>query len=111
MISIKPARYVVKVFCYEDGGSPYLEWMTSLDGPTHARITLRIARFEDGQFGDYKVVHGSILEARFFFGAGYRVYFTIQKTEIVLLLIGGTKSTQANDIKRANKLLKLYLEK
>lgn len=110
MIPINLTRYNLKIFYLPNGKAPYMEWLESLDRSSKARVGLRIARFEDGSFGDYKSVGGNILEARFFFGAGYRVYFSIQDTKIILLLTGGDKSTQAADIKKAKELLEIYLE-
>ena len=70
----------------------------------------RIARFEDGHFGDHKSVGDGVTEARFFFGPGYRVYFHISGDQIVLLLTGGDKATHTNDVETAKKFLISYLE-
>lgn len=51
-----------------------------------------------------------MLEARFSFGSGYGVYFSVLKQEIVLLLIGGDKSTQECDVSLSKEFLKSYLE-
>jgi putative addiction module killer protein len=110
MVYIKSGGYVVKTYLQESGKAPFAEWQQKLDGAVRARINARIARFEDGYFGDYKSVGDKVLEARFFFGAGYRVYFSILNNEIVLLLAGGDKSTQTGDIKLAKEFLKSYME-
>lgn len=110
MIPIKSMKYAIKTFHQENGKAPYSEWIRGLDGSIRGRINARIARFEDGHFGDHKVVGDGVVEARFFFGAGYRVYFSIQGTEIVLLLTGGDKDTQVDDIEQAKEFLKVYLE-
>lgn len=103
-------KFSIKIFLLENGKSPYLDWIKSLDGAIRARISARIARFEDGNFGDFKSMSEGVLEARFFFGSGYRVYFSIQNSEVVLLLTGGDKSTQETDIELAKKYLHQYLE-
>ncbi len=65
------------------------------------RIQARIDRVEDGHFGDYKPVGRRVYELRIHCGPGYRVYFTLRATEVVILLAGGDKSTQAEDIAMA----------
>ncbi|RSX53410.1 addiction module killer protein [Bifidobacterium goeldii] len=60
--------------------------------------------------GDIKSVGGSISEMRFHTGAGYRVYYTIQGNVLILLLIGGDKSTQQADIEQARKIFNEYKE-
>lgn len=59
-----------------------------------------------GNFGDCKSIDKQISELRFFLGAGYRIYYTIKGDEIILLLNGGDKSSQAKDIKQAKDILK-----
>ncbi len=74
-------------------------WFTALrDLAAKRRIQARIDRIEDGHFGDYKPVGGRVCELRIHCGPGYRVYFTLRTTEVVILLAGGDKSSQADDI-------------
>jgi putative addiction module killer protein len=80
-------------------------WFSALrDRQARARIQARIDRAEDGNFGDCKPVGEGVSEMRIHHGAGYRVYFTMIGLEIVILLAGGNKSTQAADIKTALQL-------
>ena len=60
---------------------------------------------ENGSFGDHKVINQGLNELRFFFGSGYRIYYTIKGDRVVLLLSGGDKSSQSRDIKAARKIL------
>ena len=80
-------------------------WLASLkDNVGRARIVHRIRSAEHGNFGDCEPVGEGVSEMRIHFGPGYRVYFT-RRTELVyLLLLGGDKSSQKRDIKRAIKL-------
>ena len=58
----------------------------------------------DGNFGDFKTVGGEVFEMRIDVGKGYRVYFTNNGKQIVILLVGGDKSTQDEDVKTAKKM-------
>ena len=70
------------------------------------RFDVRFNRIINGNFGDAKQVAANLFEIRFFFGSGYRIYYTIRKKKIVLLLCGGDKSSQSDDIAKAKDLLK-----
>lgn len=83
----------------------YDEWFANLkDRTARMRITSRLTRVEMGNFGDVEPVGGGISELRLDFGPGYRLYFTRRGIEVVLLLVGGDKSTQARDIRRARQI-------
>lgn len=69
-----------------------------------ARIKMRIRRAEESNFGDCKPVGEGVSEMRIHHGPGYRVYFAQRGMEVVILLAGGEKSSQAKDIKAALKL-------
>ncbi len=70
------------------------------------KILARLSRMENGNFGDHKQLSGGFYELRFFFGSGFRIYYTIKCDAIILLLIGGDKSSQQKDIDKAESLLK-----
>ena len=81
------------------------KWFDGLkDTKGRFRIQARIDRAELGNFGDCEPVGEGVSEMRIHFGPGYRVYFAQRGAVIVLLLVGGDKSTQAKDIKVALKL-------
>lgn len=80
-------------------------WFGALaDRQAKARIQARIDRLEQGNPGDWKPVSANVAEMRIDHGPGYRVYFTRRGLEVVILLAGGDKSTQARDIKAALRL-------
>jgi putative addiction module killer protein len=82
-------------------------WFNSLrDRKAKSLVQVRIDRMEDGNFGDCQPVGSGISELRIHHGAGYRVYFKRSGIEIVVLLVGGDKSTQPKDIKAAIALAK-----
>ena len=83
----------------------YRSWFETLkDANIIARIGVRLKRIQGGNMGDVKPVGGRVSEIRIDYGAGYRVYYTIRERTIVILLVGGDKKTQAQDIKTAMRL-------
>jgi putative addiction module killer protein len=80
----------------------FVAWLAGLrDKVAAARISARIDRLATGNLGDVEPVGKGVSELRIHYGPGYRVYFTRQGKAIVLLLCGGYKSTQKQDIKQA----------
>ncbi len=93
-----------------DGRCFFREWLDTLEIAVRARIQARILRFELGNLGDHKSVGGGVWETRLFFGPGYRIYFGKEGASVVLLLLGGDKSSQRRDIAKARQLWREYLE-
>jgi len=69
-----------------------------------ARVMIRIERLADGNPGDVSPVGEGVSEMRIDYGPGYRVYYKQQGSEVVVLLAGGEKHTQARDIRIALRL-------
>ena len=86
------------------------KWLRKLkDQRAKAKILFRIQRIEEqGNFGDCEPVGQGISELRINYAKGYRVYLKEYKSRIVLLLNGGTKSSQQNDIAKAKELWSNY---
>lgn len=85
----------------------FSRWFEKLkDRKAKARIQARIDRIELGNFGDVEPVGEGVSELRLFYGPGYRLYFTKRSSVVVILLTGGSKSSQAKDIKKAKELAK-----
>lgn len=82
------------------------KWFSQVKDTKHrARILARIKRIQIGNFGDHKIVNTHLFELRFFFGPGFRIYYTIKGDRIVFLLTGGDKSTQKKDIEKAKGIM------
>ncbi len=77
---------------------------SSQNGLPRFVIAGRIARFELGLLGDVKSVGDGVLEARVDFGPGYRLYFVRRGDRLIVLLVGGDKSSQPRDIARAKDM-------
>lgn len=100
----------VRILVLRNGKSPFKDWLRSLrDRPTQARIQIRIDRLRLGAVGDYKRVGGGVFELRIHFGPGYRVYFGLHGAQVILLLCGGDKRTQVQDIADAQRYWKEFL--
>lgn len=83
----------------------YAAWFISLrDRLAKTRIDIRIRRLSLGHAGDAKPVGEGVSELRIDHGPGYRVYFVQRGSVLIVLLAGGDKSTQAQDIRRAKAL-------
>ncbi len=104
---VKPYR--VREFERADGSCPFREWLDDLDTVTRARIQARIARLEQGNLGEYKVLRHGVHELKMTFGPGFRVYFGFDDNELVILLVGGDKSSQKRDIKQAQEFWAEFL--
>jgi putative addiction module killer protein len=86
----------------------YKKWIKNLrDERARYRINARIERLKQGNPGGHRFF-GDISELRIDYGPGYRVYYKDTGKEIVILLCGGDKSTQDEDIKRAKKIAAAY---
>ena len=82
-------------------------WISRLrDRTAVLRITRRIARLEQGLLGDVKSIGDGLAEVRIDHGPGYRLYFLRRGSVLIVLLCGGDKSTQQQDILRARMLAK-----
>jgi len=83
----------------------YAKWLDGLrDIHARARILARVERLALGNPGDVKPVGEGVSELRINYGPGYRVYYTQLGLEIIILLAGGDKRSQASDIRKALRL-------
>ncbi len=85
----------------------FAKWLDGLrDLRARARVLTRIERLAMGNPGDVEPIGEGVSELRIPYGPGYRVYFKQQDRDLVILLAGGDKGSQARDIKAALRLAK-----
>ncbi len=91
----------VREYQDRDDHSPFREWFDRLNAEAARKVTTALYRVGLGNFSNVKGVGSGVYECRVDFGPGYRVYFGKDGARIVILLGGGTKQRQQNDIKLA----------
>lgn len=90
------------------GVRPFGKWLKELDARAAAKVTIAATRMRTGNFGDHKGVGGGVIECRIDFGPGYRIYFGQDGDDLVILLLGGSKKRQKDDINEAKEYWKDY---
>lgn len=89
----------------------YRDWINTLrDRIGRARIQVRVDRLVHGNPGSHRKLTDGVFELKVDFGPGYRVYYTLKGDRLLLLLVGGDKSTQQKDIERAIELARGFQE-
>ena len=101
---------MIEVREYTDphGRSPFQQWFEDLDARAAAKVTVALARLEQGNVSHVKGVGGGVLELRIDYGPDYRLYFGKDGAHVVILLGGGTKKRQNRDIRTAQDLWTVY---
>jgi putative addiction module killer protein len=94
----------IRIYLTSDNKSPFSEWRDALrDSKAEAKIGAKLNRVRLGNLGDYRSVGEGVCELRIDYGPGYWIYFGQIGTTIVLLLCGKDKSTQEQDIRKAQE--------
>ncbi len=89
----------------------YREWIDGLkDRAGRARVLMRVDRLSHGNPGQHRDLSDGVSELKIDFGPGYRVYYSQRATRLLLLLVGGDKSSQQKDIAKAILLSKAFRE-
>lgn len=89
----------------------YRDWINDLkDRVARARIQVRVDRLAHGNPGQHRNLPGGVAELKVDVGPGYRVYYTQRGDELIILLVGGDKSSQQNDISLAQALARSLQE-
>jgi putative addiction module killer protein len=101
--------YRIRKYRDTNGRVPFEEWMnTIVDRTTKVRLLKRLDKVQLGNLGDWSAVGGGVNELREHFGQGFRIYYGMENREIILLLCGGDKSSQASDINKAKRYWQEY---
>jgi putative addiction module killer protein len=98
----------VREYTDPHGRSPFQQWFEDLEARAAAKVTVALARLQQGNVSNVKGVGGGVLELRIDYGPGYRVYFGKDGEHVVILLGGGTKKRQSRDIRTAQDLWTTY---
>lgn len=91
----------VREYLAETGKSPFQRWFLRLHGPAAAKVTAALERITRGNFSNAKAVGSGVSEYKIDFGPGYRIYFGKDGDTLVILLAGGSKKGQSEDIQAA----------
>jgi putative addiction module killer protein len=83
------------------GRSPFTKWLRALNVQAAAKVATALERIADGNLSNVKTVGNGVLEYKVDFGPGYRIYFGRDGDRLVILLAGGTKKRQQEDIRQA----------
>ncbi len=83
------------------GSSPFARWFSRIDARAASKVTIALMRLAQGNLSNVKSVGSGVMEYRLDYGPGYRVYFGRDGDRVIVLLIGGTKQRQQNDIETA----------
>ncbi len=101
-LTMKSRAQILQIYATPSGKRPFEQWIKSInDSTTVWRIQARLAGVGAGNLGDVKPVGAGVSELRLKFGAGYRIYFGVDGDHLIILLCGGDKSTQSDDIEKA----------
>ena len=105
-------KTMIEIEVYEtpEGDQPFTRWFERVDRHARNRILVAFDRLQAGNTGNLKSVGGGVSELKIPFGPGYRVYLGQQGDRLVILLHGGTKKRQSEDIARAKGYWQAYLQ-
>src|SRR5258708_6904005 len=92
----------------EHGNKRFAQWLEGLDAAAEARVTIALARMEQGNLSNAKGLGSGIFEYKIDFGPGYRIYFGKDGDRLVILLGGGIKKRQQRDIAAAHECWAVY---
>ena len=101
-LHVESFPYTLEYYLTEEGEKPFKEWLDGLkDIMARQKIRIRLDRVRLGNLGKNRSVGEGVYELKIDYGSGYRVYYGLDRKTVVLLLLGGDKSSQRKDITRA----------
>lgn len=95
----------------QQGHSPFNRWFMSLDSAAAVRVSVQLFRLQQGNLASLKGVGEGVLESRIDQGPGYRFYLAFDGKDLIILLAGGTKRRQAQDIEDARHAWRDYRQR
>ncbi len=101
----------IEEYLTREGKSPFESWFLKLDSRAAAKVTTALTRLAGGNTSNVKPVGAGVSEYKIDFGPGYRIYFGWDGQKLVILLTGGTKKRQQNDIETAKELWHEYKQR
>ncbi len=101
----------IREYIDAQGRSHYARWFDGLNARAAAKVATALVRIELGNLSNAKGVGAGVSEYRLDFGPGYRVYFGKDGDTLIILLGGGTKKRQQNDIETAQDLWREYKQR
>lgn len=90
------------------GRNPFRRWQDGLDPAAAYRVEAALGRMAAGNLSNLRSLRGGLLECRLHFGPGYRIYLGRDGGALIILLVGGTKARQQQDIEKARELWRDY---
>ena len=104
--------YQLKVYKSLNGKTPFIDWLNKLvDQRAKQKIQATLDRATLGNLGKMRSLGEGVHELKITYGPGYRIYFGREDSELIILLCGGDKSTQYEDIKKAKTYWQDYKKK
>ena len=102
MFLVESFSYTISYYLTAAGGKPFKDWLDGLkDIVARQKVRIRLDRVRLGNLGKNRSVGEGVYELKIDYGPGYRVYYGLDKKTVVLLLLGGDKSSQKKDITQA----------
>ncbi len=95
--------YEIEILEYLDpkGRSQFAEWFETLNAHAAAKVAMALTRLAEGNYSNVKAVGRGVSEYKINFGPGYRIYFGKDGDRVIILLGGGTKQSQQDDVRIA----------
>ena len=104
-------EWEIAYYIAQNGHSPFRDWFETLrDFDARVIIHARLDRLGLGNFGKCESLGLGIYEMKIYYGPGYRIYFARAGSKVILLLCGGDKSTQSEDVRTAYRYWQNYKE-
>ena len=98
----------IRGYIDEYGNRRFADWLERLDAPAAAKVTIALARMEQGNLSKVKGVGSGVFEYKIDFGPGFRIYFGKDGDRLIILIGGGTKKRQQEDVLAAQECWAAY---